>query len=255
MTGTMVARVMRGLGSSLVLLALAAGIVRADEQPGSPIHVEVIPSSRVAVGVDSATAVARAVVGSSRISSEVAGFVKYEDRASFGPPGQGSAWLFRATVEVRNDSTSAALPLNVLVDATSGRVQAVFTDPGDSWVLPVWPVTNPQEIASTMGWAMDAEIPDGMQASALEAIAECWKKMGVDPTHVPQLIVRPRWIAAERPAHKIGGKSAPVHGTERVWLIQVCGMKYHANDAGYDTGWILQFVDGALDFERGFYVP
>ncbi len=240
----------------LVLLA-ASTCLAAAEQPGSPISIEITSrvGTRGMISADSAAASARAIVGTHRLYPEEATPVRYTDRASFGPADEGIGWLMRTRLPVTGDSTSAYLTANVLVDGMSGRVRAVFTDPGNDWVLPVWPLADADEVAGLHGWGMGTEIPAAMRSSAVEAISACWKQFDIDPTRTAQLIARPRWISPEFPAQEVDGKSVAGRDAERVWLIQLCGMKFHATEAGYDTGWVMQFLDGSLEFVRGFYVP
>jgi hypothetical protein len=185
--------------------------------------------------------------------------VHYTDSSPFGPPSDGMGWLFRGPVEVFMENALAVLTLNVVVDGVSGGIVAVFTDPAETWVLPTDPPRNPEVSTAMDGWVMGASIPDSMKSTAVEAVAEAWRKFGLDPRAVGQVVARPRWISARFPARRVNGEIVPIRPTEKVWIVQVCGTELNTTEAGdrvtYQTGKIMQFQDGSLKYMRGVYVP
>lgn len=230
-------------------------------EPDTPIRVQV--DDKVAmpqVTSVSARTSAAGVAGVVIPGAETVVLVRYQDRLPFGLSeiGVGWTWNTRATISLGN--TQAEVGISVIVDGSSGSVVAVYSDPAATWVLPVKTALDIEGIAAQDGWVMGAESPDSMESSAIDAIEEAWRQFGFDPRYVGQIIARPRWISAKYPARNVEGVLIPLRPTEKVWIVQVCGTRLHAErlfdgKLEYDTGEIMQFKDGSLEYIRGIFVP
>lgn len=226
--------------------------------PRSPISITNAPASSKPPRLPLASAVdAAEMVAGSKVSSEAPGrLVQYEDRSPFGPSSRGTGWLLLFDIEVNGRDASTKLELNVLVDATSGRVVLAYTHPSGTWVYSLGESKDPEVAAAHDGWVMDSDVPDIMQSSGADAINATWKGDGIDPRTVGQIIARPRWISAKFPARKVDGQLIPIRPKEKVWLVQVCGAKLPVVGAyPYCTGKVLQFRDGSLEYVGGIYLP
>jgi hypothetical protein len=184
--------------------------------------------------------------------------VKYEDQLSFGLAKRGAGWLLRYVVSIPHDSARADIALNVIVDGTTGDFVAAYTDPNQTWFHGMMDSQDTEEVARMDGWVMGATAPDSMQSTAAEAILAAWEQFSIDPSCAGQVVLRPRWISARFPAREVDGKLVPIRPTEKVWLVQVCGTKLHPQWSGdvlvYDSGEIMQFRDGTLEYVRGIAI-
>jgi hypothetical protein len=224
------------------------------------IFVEVdVQTKTPAIAASSAMAAVNRLMGQDGQPTGPPQKVRYEDRSPFGLTGRGTGWLFRSLVSIERDEMMAEVVVNVLIDGSTGDFVAAFTDPNENWFLPMKDLQDPEEIAKLDGWVMSAEAPDTTESTAIEAIAQAWKQFGIDLRSAGQVIARPRAISAQFPAREVAGKLIPLRPTERVWVVQVCGTKLHPQRYGdgliFDSGEVMQFRDGSLEYVRGFAVP
>jgi hypothetical protein len=246
------------VGVSAVLASVWGSEIRTGPSE-SPIAVELdLRATTPSISVESAARRLAATIGLADSETASAKFVHFSDRTPFGPPGNGEGWLVRGTVQLSREDATVRFALNVVIDSATGQVVVAYTDASETWVLPVRTPRNADELAERIGWNMGATLPDSMESSAVDAIGAAWKEFGFDPTHVGQLIARPRWISAQFPAREVNGKLVPIRPTQKVWLIQVCGTKMNemgsSNELIYDTEKVMQFLDGSLTYVRGLFV-
>jgi hypothetical protein len=245
-------------------VAVLAGVTIGSQVrrgPGdSPILV--IPESQdrdTLVPAISASVSAEKLLGSYATQTGPAQLVQFRDRSPFGTRSEGLGWLFRSTVDVANADSLVQIGLNIIVDADNGGVVAVYSDPSDSWVLPIDEPRNPEITTALDGWVMGSKVPESMASTAVEAISAVWREFGLNPTRVGQLVARPRWISAQFPAQRIGGNLVPLRPTEKVWLVEVCGVKFNETESNgilsYQTGKVMQYQDGTLKYMGGVFVP
>lgn len=257
---------MAGLIRVLALMSLAAlpiGEVALDVplSPGqSPIEVVAEPQTKVPqIAASSATTFAQRTAGLQTMSTAPARFVRYADSSPFGPPNNGVGWLLSGAVQLSSNDAALEMNLNVIVDGNSGGIVVVYSDPRALWVTPVDEPRNPEIVTTRDGWVMGSSIPDSMESTAADAIAEAWKKFGLNPKDVGQVIARPRWISAQFPARLVDGELVRLRPTEKVWLVQVCGTKLNESESDgrvtYQTSTVMQFQDGSLAYMRGVFGP
>lgn len=248
--------------SLMAVLTLLAPPAQGHEGNGSsgksPIVTRPVASAvKSSVTSSNAAGMARRVLNARATIHGAPVLVDYEDKSSAGPPHSGIGWLTTATSTMASGADTATADLNVLVDSKSGGIVAVYTNPGDHWVTSAIAPQDPEWVMRRVGWQMSTEIPAEMESSAIEAIEAAWREEGFNPRRVGQIIARPRWITPKFPARKVGGKIVPVRGTEKIWLVEICGVRLNDSELNgrpfYDTGKIIQFRDGSLKLLGAVY--
>jgi hypothetical protein len=253
---------MRRALETLCITLVITGQITLDLQAGasrSPITVE--HESHVRTPAATAEQAASSAEAFLRVALSVADprLVRYRDRDSLGGPAEGTGWLLKSQIQLRAEGKVEQVLLNVLIDGASGRVVAAYTDANDIWVSPVRPVreSEVEENAELYGWGMRPELPDRMESRVAEVIVEARKWCAFDLGTVGQIVVRPRWQSPRLPAIEVRGQLVPIRKTERVWLVQFCGLKLEEiqlhDRTIYFTGTVLRLVDGTLEYLGGMY--
>lgn len=171
-------------------------------------------------------------------------------------------WLISFTpleVERQDNTTSASVELNVVIDANSLRLLEVFTKANDTWVLPQIAQRDPEQEAEEDGWSVSPLKSGELEFSAIEALSTLWTFENIDPQKAGQIILRPRIVGCALPAIEVEGELIPVRKPAPVWIVHVLGTltwKRNRNDVvQYMSGLIMLIDDKTKNVVRGVYLP
>jgi hypothetical protein len=175
-------------------------------------------------------------------------------RFDVGPASDEDS-ISASTKDLEAIARAGRMDMSLVLDQ-SGQLIAAYSDPKETWVLPMLGSTPRDPEAEATGRATIGPLPPGTKLrSSIAQILGQLRNIEVNPGLAGQVVLRPRLVTSPWPPTQVDGEWVPNTAPRVYWLVQVLGMDIPSPGVGRPSSMIFSIADDDYRVFEIRYMP